>query len=177
MPQSAFIVRVPEAEPHVRHLRERFDPSARLGVPAHVTLLFPFMSPELVTSSHLAQLSQLASSFAPFSFKLGQIKRFPEVVYLAPDPVAPFVALIKHLVGLFPEFPPYGGQYEGITPHLTVAQASEVELRQAEVELASSLGSATIAATCSELALIENSSGLWRPMHTFALTTGARTDG
>jgi hypothetical protein len=37
MAQTAFIVRVPEAERHVGDLRDRFDPSARLGVPAHIT--------------------------------------------------------------------------------------------------------------------------------------------
>lgn len=40
MAESAFIVPVPEAEPHAAHLRERYDPVALLGVPAQVTLLF-----------------------------------------------------------------------------------------------------------------------------------------
>jgi hypothetical protein len=43
MAESAFIVCVPEAEPHVAVLRERFDASARLGLPAHITMLYPFM--------------------------------------------------------------------------------------------------------------------------------------
>jgi hypothetical protein len=50
MAESAFIVRVPEAEPHVAHLRERFDPMALLGVPAHITLLYPFLSPEQIAA-------------------------------------------------------------------------------------------------------------------------------
>lgn len=177
MPQSALIVRVPEAEPHVAHLRERFDPSARLGVPAHITLLFPFMSPELVTPSVRASVSKLASSVAAFSFKLGPIKRFPGAVYLAAEPAAPLVALVQQLARLFPEFPPYGGQHAAIVPHLTVAQAGEAELRQAEAELSASICSPSIAASCSEFVLIENSSGLWRHMHTFALASGTRTDG
>jgi len=177
MAQSAFIVRVPEAEPHVARLRERFDPSARLGVPAHVTLLYPFMSPELVTPGVLAAVSQLALSVAPFSFRLGPIRRFPGVVYLATEPAAQLVALTQKLVRLFPDYPPYAGQHEAVVPHLTVAQAGEAELRQAEAELAASIGTKCIPASCSEFVLIENSSGLWEPMHTFTLAACSRTDG
>lgn len=36
MSRSAIVVLVPEAEPMVRALRERFDPSAKVGVSAHV---------------------------------------------------------------------------------------------------------------------------------------------
>ena len=43
--ESAVIVpvQVPVA---VNRLRDRMDPSAAQGVPAHVTLLYPFMPPE-----------------------------------------------------------------------------------------------------------------------------------
>jgi len=51
MAESAFIVRVPEAEPCVGALRERFDASVKLGVPAHITVLVPFMSPERITEA------------------------------------------------------------------------------------------------------------------------------
>lgn len=134
------------------------------------------MSPELVTSNTLSAVSTLASSVAPFSFKLGPIKRFPSVLYLAAEPEAQLAALTQQLVGLFPEFPPYGGQFESVTPHLTVAQAGEPELQQAEAELAASIGKASITTKCAEFVLIENSSGLWRPMHTFTLGSVSCTD-
>ena len=37
---------MPEAESVISEVRARHDPSAQLGVPAHVILLFPFMPPE-----------------------------------------------------------------------------------------------------------------------------------
>ena len=45
MPASALIVRVPEAEAEALAgaLRERFDASARVGLPAHITLVCPFV--------------------------------------------------------------------------------------------------------------------------------------
>jgi hypothetical protein len=42
---SAVVVPVPEAEPRVGALRTALDPSAALGVPAHVTILYPFVAP------------------------------------------------------------------------------------------------------------------------------------
>ncbi len=115
----------------------------------------------------------MASSLRAFTFSLGTIRRFPEVLYLAPEPAAPFVALTERLFSLFPEFPPYGGQHAAITPHLTVARASDAELRRVETELRASLGTAAVQATCSEFVLIENSSGLWGPMHAFQLPPSA----
>ena len=49
MTETAIIVKVPETERHVGGLRDRFDASSRLGVSAHATVLYPFMSPELIT--------------------------------------------------------------------------------------------------------------------------------
>src|SRR5688572_163051 len=45
LPDTALICRVPEAERYIAHYRERYDPPARRNVPAHVTVLYPFMPP------------------------------------------------------------------------------------------------------------------------------------
>jgi len=41
--QTAIIVPVPEAESAMSRWREKFDDSARAGVPAHVTVIAPFL--------------------------------------------------------------------------------------------------------------------------------------
>ena len=43
--ESAVIVAVPAAEPAVRAHRQQFDRAAAWGVPAHVTVLYPFVPP------------------------------------------------------------------------------------------------------------------------------------
>src|ERR1700761_7063123 len=43
--QSALLIRVPAAEPAVGAHRARLDASARDGVPAHLTVLYPFLPP------------------------------------------------------------------------------------------------------------------------------------
>jgi len=41
--RSGLIVEVPEAEPAVARWRAQLDPLAAQGVPAHVTVLYPFL--------------------------------------------------------------------------------------------------------------------------------------
>lgn len=170
MAESAFAVNVPEAERYVRDLRERFDPSAKLGVPAHITLLYPFMSPEQITDTVLDRVRRALSSAVTFRFRLVKIGRFPSALYLAPQPAEPFVALTERIVHAFPGYLPYCGQYDSIVPHLTIAQASEAEHSLAEAHLATTLPAHIgIEALCNEVVLIENSSGRWEPMHRFPL--------
>jgi 2'-5' RNA ligase len=169
MSESAFAVNVPEAEPLVGALRERLDPSARLGVPAHITVLYPFMSPEKITKAVLGEIRQSLSPAGAFTYSLNRVARFPGALYLAPEPAMPFIALTQRLVAQFPAHQPYGGQHVRVVPHLTVAQAGEAEHDLVEPRLAAALSGAEIRARCSEVVLIENSSGLWKPMHTFAL--------
>lgn len=176
MAQSAFIVRVPEAEPFVAGLRARLDPSALLGVPAHVTLLYPFMAPEQISAAELEQVHALAAQVPAFEFRLLRTGRFPGCLYLAPEPAAPFIALTQGLGARFPAFLPYGGQHGAVpVPHLTVAQTGETELAAAEAELLAALRlpARVIVARCREFVLIENTSGHWRAMAQFALAAAA----
>jgi hypothetical protein len=55
--RTALIVAVEEAEIAVSELRLRYDPSASLGVPAHVTVLFPFQYDVEVDDEELAACS------------------------------------------------------------------------------------------------------------------------
>ena len=77
-------------------LRTRFDPSAALGVPAHVTLLHPFMAPGSIDAAvRRPPRVDRGGERPPFDYRLEAIRRFPETLYLAPEPAAPFVALTR----------------------------------------------------------------------------------
>src|SRR6185503_13858349 len=89
--ESALTVNVPEAEPYVGALRGRFDPAAKLGVPAHITVLYPFIPPERITHAVVRRVRDTLSSFAAFDFRLIRIARFPTALYLAPEPAQPFI--------------------------------------------------------------------------------------
>lgn len=176
--ETAFIVRVPEAEPHISHLRNQFDPSAGLGVPAHVTVLSPFMPPEEITPAVSDQIRAVALTCAAFDFQLTEMRVFPGALYLAPSPAHPFIALTAALARQFPEYPPYGGQFRTVVPHLTVAQAGGWKHGSAQTELLYALHtSGGISSRCVELVLIENSSGRWKEMHTFPLPEPSHEGG
>jgi 2'-5' RNA ligase len=172
--QSCFVVFVPQAESLVSALRTQFDDSARLGVPAHITVLFPFMGPECIDASVLEKCAGIFSTHGRFAFQLSSVGRFPVTTYLEPDPSEPFIALTSALARAFPEFPPYRGEFMTIIPHLTVAQGDAAQAEFASSLLKSRLRSeGPVFSVCKAVTLIENSSGRWRPMHGFPLDSAS----
>jgi 2'-5' RNA ligase len=118
--RTALIIVVPEAEPAVAELRLVHDWSAALGVPAHVTILFPFAPSESVEEDALADLVAMHSRFA---FELASVEHFGEdVTYLAPVPAEPFAALTRAVTARWPSYPPYEGAVDEVIPHLTVGE-------------------------------------------------------
>jgi 2'-5' RNA ligase len=119
--ETAVVVPVPGAEHVVGRFRAIHDSSALVGMPAHITLLFPFLPEEQLRDGAVVALRRLFSSWPPVSVEFRRTGRFPGVVYLVPEPVDMFVRLTDALVELWPEAPPYGGAYNDVVPHLTVA--------------------------------------------------------
>jgi hypothetical protein len=127
-------VEIPEAEPVVRHFRQRLDPSAGLGVPAHITVLYPFIPPDGLDAAVLRHLGRLFAAAPRFAFRLDRTRWFDDrVVWLAPADPGPFAALTVRVIEAFPACLPYRGQFDGITPHLTIGDGQPVAgLRAAE---------------------------------------------
>ena len=169
MPETALICRVPEAERYIARYRDRYDPSARRNVPAHVTVLYPFVPPEQIDDDVLARLRDIARAVPCFDYRLARTARFPVALYLDPDPAGPYAALTNGVFSAFPDYPPFEGKFDTVVPHVTVAHGDEPLLCEIEVELRIALPGAGIAARCHELVLIENSGGRWEQMHVFPL--------
>jgi 2'-5' RNA ligase superfamily len=165
MPQieSALVVLVPEAEPLVKPFRDRLDPSAAAGVPAHVTVLYPFKHPDEVDQTVLDDLSELFHRFAPFRFSLEPIRRFPDALYVAPQPDEQFRQLTLAIWDRYPELPPYGGKWPDLVPHLSVAWVKDQQLldRIADDFAQASQGRLPIQAIAAEVALMERRSDHW----------------
>ena len=105
-----------------------------------------------------------------FTYRLAQTRRFPVALYLWPEPDASFTALIDGFFAAFPDYPPFEGKFDTVVPHVTVAHGDEPLLCSIEIELRIALAAGGgLRAHCSEVVLIENSSGRWEPMHTFPL--------
>jgi 2'-5' RNA ligase len=118
---SALVVTVPEAEPAVAPHRERLDEAASWGVPAHVTVLFPFLPPAEIDERVLGTLGRAAATVPAFFVSLDRLGWFGErVVWLAPEPAEPFQRLTAAVTARFPGIRPYEGAYDEVVPHLTV---------------------------------------------------------
>jgi 2'-5' RNA ligase len=169
--QTALIVEVPAAEPLVARFRAQFDPSAAAGVPAHVTVLYPFLSPSDLTAAGLRTLTRLFRDMAPFDAKLTRIRSFPGVLYLAPAPARPFQRLTQLVNTCFPQAPPYGGRFADIVPHLTVADVGSSKVL-AEIDAdfrAAAAGRLPIRVSISTVALFVRHDGRWRRRRVFRL--------
>jgi 2'-5' RNA ligase len=151
--RSALIVAVPEAAAAVDEWRERTcaaKPSS--GVPAHVTLIFPFVPVTKIDDALIEDLGTLFGRFDAFAFELREAKRFPAVLYLAPEPAENFVRLTEALAVEYPGFRPYEGVFDSIVPHVTVAEGEPEILDKVERDVRRSL---PISAEASEVILLE----------------------
>ena len=135
--ETALLVTVPAADSAVARHRSRLDTSAAVGVPAHITVLYPFLPPDLIDADTHATLARLFASVPGFRFTLDRTRWFPDpVLWLGPSDPAPFSALTGLVVAAFPSCPPYGGQVAEVIPHLTIGDgAPRAELEAAEAEV------------------------------------------
>jgi 2'-5' RNA ligase len=122
MGESVLIVPVPAVEPTVRRLRNKLDPASRAGLPAHVTVLYPF-APTPLQNDVVDDLARLFATVDRFDFELSGVGWFEDrVLYLAPNPPEPFQALTARVAARHPDYLPYGGAFPTVIPHLTVGE-------------------------------------------------------
>jgi 2'-5' RNA ligase len=138
--QSAVLVPVPAADAVVGKWRHQYDPVATAGVPAHITLVVPWLPPEEITEADLAELDESLIDVKAFDFALHHVDWFGRrVLWVAPEPAAPFLGLTNRLAERFGT-PPWDDEFDEVVPHLTVAHASDgVELAPVAADLTARL--------------------------------------
>ena len=169
--ESALVILIPEAEALVESFRKQYGPSPALGIPAHVTLIYPFKPPSELTGDVIRKLESLFSKSPRFTISFSEVRRFPNVLYLAPDPDEPLRRLTELLTRLFPKTQPYNGQFAEVIPHLTITQVSDVGQLQ---EISDNFkkvaeGKLPIRSCITEILLMDNESGDWQTRTRFQL--------
>ena len=124
---SALVVHVPEAEPVVGGWRRAHTYDAPLGLPAHVTILYPFVPRAELTEAE-PRLAELVARHEAFDATFARTARFPDLLYLEPQPAERFLRLTEAVTAAWPEHPPYEGAHEIVIPHLTVAESEDASL-------------------------------------------------
>jgi len=134
---SALILPLPVAERVVGAWRAALDPAAALGVPAHITIHFPWVPADRVDQSVLRDLAEMVRAVRRFEVEFNRMAWFGrEVLWLDPDPQEPFIALAAESARRWPDYPQYEGKFEAVVPHLTVGVGPPDELDRAEAGLA-----------------------------------------
>ena len=167
---SALVIEVPEAEEVVGQFRQRYDPVAPLGMPAHVTVLFPFVDVGDIREELLTDLWKLYSETPRFTFALPRLGQFSDVLFLVPEPREPLDRLIAATRERFPEYPPYGGTVARPDPHLTIAHTEDPdELARICAEVEELMGAEIIEVEVRDVSLMTHEDESWRRRQVFPL--------
>jgi hypothetical protein len=88
-------------------------------VPAHITVLFPFIPVPAIDPVTEQRLRALFGPVGSFDFQLVEVRWFGDtVLWLAQDAESRrLTALVEQT---WSDYPPYGGQFDDAVPHLTV---------------------------------------------------------
>ncbi len=178
--ETAVIVPVPEADPLVGRWRHRLDPAESWGVPAHLTVLYPFVEPAAVDEGVSTALASAIAHVGAFECWFRRTRWFgDDVLWLEPDVTEPFRLLTHAVTSAFPGFPPYGGAHADVVPHLTVGSpplGDRALLLTAERDVRSGLP----LRTCLDRVLLiagTNAPGSWSVVQEFSLHPTPRGAG
>jgi hypothetical protein len=133
--------------------------------------LYLFRPPSELGADVFRNLHDCFARFLPFAFSLADIRRFPDVLYLMPEPDEPFRQLTKAICDRYPGNPPYGGKFADVIPHLTVAQIQSRQHldRIADDFALAAKGALPVAARAAEVMLMDNRFGRWQIRNVFGL--------
>lgn len=159
--RSAVIVPI-ELPDALGIIRASGDRMAARGVPPHVTILFPFLPADALTSVVRAALADVATHGVRFRARFDRVHRFDGIVWLLPADQQPFLELTAAVVARWPDHPPYEGVHDELIAHLTLVESSDVGILDAAEAGASAVG--PFEAVASEIRVItEDGTGWWQP--------------
>ena len=130
---TSIVATCPAAEQIVGPWRLELDPSARHGLPAHITLLAPFVPAQEIRESDYAAVGDVWAEHAPLDPVLTHVEQLPGAIALRPDPQTER-ALAQVTNALLRHWPQLRGTVRtGFSRphHLTVACREDEALRAA----------------------------------------------
>jgi 2'-5' RNA ligase len=168
--ETAVAIVLDDARPQLEPVRAEFHAdSVAMGIPLHVTLLYPFAPPERVDEEGLAAFFAERDAF---TLTLVGLAEWPRVVYAVPEPRNELLAIMRALWERFPDYPPYEGEIPEPLPHATLA---ELEPGESLVEVVAGIRARTqslflLACDVRDIALLEeHEPSRWRERRRFPL--------
>jgi 2'-5' RNA ligase len=177
--RTAIWLALDDLAPSLAAAYAELDPETAARLPLHITVLFPFVGRDEVTSALVRDLDRMFARQRPLSFSLGRIEVFSGVAaYAAPEPSEQLCTLIRNVAARFPDTPPYGGAFgDDIVPHATLCKLTgdrEADAVAFERVLARAEPLLPIRCEPGEVSLVEEfQSDRWRERDRFRLASGS----
>jgi len=126
---SAVVAPVPELDSVVGRWRARFDRSAEQGMPAHLSVLVPWIADADINDQALTQLAD-AVGRTPMEVTFREFGELPGLLYLRPEPAAALVEMTRRIESAWPSHLHHRGAFDDVLPHLTVAVGASAAERE-----------------------------------------------
>jgi 2'-5' RNA ligase len=172
--ETAVAIVLDDARAQLEPVRSEFHAgSVAMGIPLHLTLLYPFAPPDQADEEALADFF---AAREPMTVTLVGVAEWPAVVYAVPEPRDDLSELMRALWERFPDYPPYGGEIADPLPHVTLAESGEDE---STAELAAAIRARTnsffpLSCDVRDVALLEeHEPDRWRERRRFPLGRSA----
>ncbi len=120
--RTAVVIPVPGLDPVLRAVADRWPEAVRAGVPAHLTVLHPFVPAGRLGGGTVERCRRICAAAGPLRVTFERAGVGEAIVSTAPVPVGPAAALARAFTAEWPELPPYGGRFgPDPDPHVTLA--------------------------------------------------------
>jgi lincosamide nucleotidyltransferase A/C/D/E len=113
---SAVVVLVPEAD----EILNAVGGVVPGGMPAHITIIDPFVSPRQMGARHRDRLRAIAAASDPVKIELAELDHHELVTFLTIAPEEPFRSLTTAVLRTWPDHPPYNDGKLDVPPQLTL---------------------------------------------------------
>lgn len=165
--QTAVILPVPAADDVLAAVASQHPAAVRPGVPAHVSLLYPFLPAPAIDATVTAWLKRFAASWPSVTITLSEVRQRPGFVYL---PCPELLPLVEDARSAWPDLRPYGGRFGASPePHLTVSMLDGGEGNIATLVA----GMLPVRTVLNEVWLVAFDGLAWKATSTHSLTGNA----
>jgi hypothetical protein len=121
--RTGLVIPVPAADALLEMVEARHPGSVRQGVPAHVSLLYPFLGMTELDERDTEVLRELFIQQEPMRVGFGECYRRGGFVALRPDSIEGLSDLRDKIRRRWPEVVPYEGIYGDVEPHLSAGRS------------------------------------------------------
>jgi hypothetical protein len=139
--------------------------AARRGLPAHISLLYPFLPADELDGDTVAEIAAVLEDRPEIEVRFERCHHTGGFVFLRPEPARPLTELVAALRDHWPHLRPYGGRFgDAVEPHLTIAMGASPQDCAA---LAASLAPALPVTARLTEAWLATFAGQWRLLRRF----------